>query len=402
MKKKNEAGRQYEIIARGTSSIFPEDALKERIAKSIDEKTPLRVKLGVDPTSPDVHLGFAVVLEKLREFQNLGHKAILVIGDYSARVGDPTGRANTRPTIMEEEIRSNFQTYLDQVGRIIDKSTLEITYNGKWYREMQFVEIVDLMSRIKIRSLLDREDFKNRFANEIPIYLHEMFYPLVQGYDSVMVRADVELGGEDQIFNLQFARDVQKSFGQEEQVCVTMPLLPGSNGVMKMSKSYGNHIGIAEPPEMMFEKILALPEWVLEQYFKLLLRKPPPNRGGGNPNLILAREIVGHYHPEADLLKIETKLKHKSAAFDACPRRRVTVPPLDIVGGKIPAHKLLTLLGIARSQKDAFALAKKGAVKFDGKKLSDASKELAVKTGNVLQLGDLIVELQIPGKNTRR
>ncbi len=266
--------RQMDRIRRGAADIVPEDALAEKIGRSLREGRPLRVKLGLDPTAPDIHVGNAVPLHKMRAFQDLGHQAVLIIGDYTATVGDPSGQNALRPQLSHDEVMAHAETYLAQVGKIIDVDAAEVRYNGEWFAEMTFGDVIGLAAKLTVARCLERDDFAKRMAENQPIGLHELLYPLMQAYDSVMVRSDVELGGTDQIFNILLGRDLQRQVGMEPQVAVTNPLLEGLDGVQKMSKSKGNYIGISEPPETIFGKAMSIPDELMQKYFVLATDLP--------------------------------------------------------------------------------------------------------------------------------
>jgi len=265
---------QLDVIRRGTVEIVPEPELKEKLERSRKTGHPLRVKLGCDPTRPDLHLGHSVILRKLRQFQDLGHHAILIIGDFTALIGDPTGQNKTRPSLTAEEIRENAQTYLDQAGKILDREKTEIVYNSEWLSPMSFEDVIRLTSRLTVARMIERDDFSKRFEANEPISLHEFLYPLAQGRDSVHLRSDIELGGTDQKFNLLVGRDLQRDDQQEPQICIMMPLLEGTDGHLKMSKSYDNYIGIDEPPVDMYGKTLSIPDSLIYIYFELVSDLP--------------------------------------------------------------------------------------------------------------------------------
>ncbi|HTY97500.1 MAG TPA: tyrosine--tRNA ligase [Solirubrobacteraceae bacterium] len=290
-------------LSRGAVDSLPEGALLERLTKARDEGRPLRVKLGIDPTAPDIHLGHAVVLRKLREFQDAGHRVVLIIGDYTARVGDPSGRSSLRPILSDEEIEANAATFQDQAMRILDDdpARLEVRHNSEWLA-MPSVELLKLMRHATAAQLLEREDFAKRMEASEPISLLELLYPLLQGYDSVAVEADVELGGTDQKFNLLFGRDIQRAYGQQQQAIMTMPILVGVDGSRKMSKSLGNQIGILDPPGEMYGKTMAIPDSAMDEYYRLLLGREPPEgadrgaKAARDAKRELARELVGWLH----------------------------------------------------------------------------------------------------------
>ena len=296
----------------GAVDSLPEGALTERLAEAAARERPLRVKLGIDPTAPDIHLGHAVVLRKLRQFQDAGHRVVLIIGDYTARVGDPSGRSSLRPMLSDEEIDANAATFQEQAMRILDEdpARLEVRHNSEWLA-MPSVELLKLMRHATAAQLLEREDFAKRMAASEPISLLEMLYPLLQGYDSVAVEADVELGGTDQKFNLLFGRDIQRAYGSPQQAIMTMPILVGVDGTRKMSKSLGNQIGILDPPQEMYGKTMAIPDSAMAEYYRLLLGREPPagiEQGAGaarDAKRELARELVAWLHSDADALEAE-------------------------------------------------------------------------------------------------
>lgn len=258
------------VIKRGAVDLINEEELRKKLVRSESEKKPLRVKLGMDPTAPDLHLGHTVVLQKLKQFQELGHTAVFLIGDFTGMIGDPTGRIETRPALTKEEIMANAETYKKQVFKILDPERTEIRYNSEWFEKINAADMIRLCAQYTMARIMEREDFRNRYQNNLPISIHEFLYPLVQGYDSVALEADIELGGHDQIFNLFVGRDIQKSYGQESQVLVTVPLLEGTDGVNKMSKSYGNYVGIDEEPDEMFGKLMSISDDLMIKYYELL------------------------------------------------------------------------------------------------------------------------------------
>ncbi|MCX7766415.1 MAG: tyrosine--tRNA ligase, partial [Candidatus Sumerlaeia bacterium] len=266
---------QWEIISAGTVEIIPEAELMEKLERSIREKKPLKIKLGVDPSAPDIHLGHTVPLRKLKQFQELGHQVIFLIGDFTAMIGDPSGRSVTRPKLTREQVQANAKTYFEQVFKILDEQKTRVVYNSDWLGKMSFAEVIELSAKYSVARMLERDDFKTRFKEEKPIFIHEFLYPLMQGYDSVVLEADVEIGGTDQKFNLLVARELQREFGQEPQAIITLPLLLGTDGINKMSKSLGNYIGITEPPQEIFGKVMSIPDALILDYFQLVLGYPP-------------------------------------------------------------------------------------------------------------------------------
>ena len=306
---------QLKLIQRGAHEIISEADL----IKKLKENRPLRIKLGMDPTAPDLHFGHTVVLNKLRHFQDLGHEVLFLIGDYTARIGDPTGKNTTRPPLSEEDVKRNAETYANQVFKILDPAKTQVVFNSEWFGKMSAGDMIGLASQLTVSRMLERDDFSKRYASQTPIAIHEFLYPLVQGYDSVALRADVELGGTDQTFNLLMGRTLQGRYDQEPQVCITMPILEGLDGVNKMSKSLGNYIGIADPAGTMYQKILSMPDSLIERYFELLSFKPMDEievllqeiKDGRNPQevkRILALELIERFHD-----KEAAENAHKSA-----------------------------------------------------------------------------------------
>ena len=269
---RDEARRQLDLLRRGAVQIFTEDELLAKLARAIHAKRPLRIKLGMDPTAPDIHLGHTVVMGKMRQFQDLGHKAVLIIGDYTARVGDPTGANHTRPVLSEEQIKANAKTYFEQAGKVLDTTPekLELRYNSEWLAKLTFADVLKLAARMTVARMLERDTFEKRYRAGDPIGVHEFLYPLMQGHDSIAIQADVELGGTDQTFNCLAGRELQRYAGQEPQVVITMPLLVGLDGTEKMSKSKGNYVGVTDPPNEMFGKLMSIPDSLMENYFTLL------------------------------------------------------------------------------------------------------------------------------------
>ena len=384
---------QINIIKRGAVQICEEDELREKLKK----KSPIRVKLGVDPTAGELHLGFTVVLRKLRQFQDLGHQAVLIIGSYTAQVGDPSGRDKTRPQLSEEDVIANAKFYLEQAGKVLNLDTLEVCYNGDWFKKMNFLDVITMLSKSTVARTLEREDFSNRYSSGTPIYLHEFVYPLMQGYDSVMVKADVELGGTDQTFNLMVGRDLQRDAGQEPQVCITMPLLEGLDGVRKMSKSYGNYVGISDDPKDMFGKLMSISDELMWKYYELLTEIPlekitEMKKGVANEKIHpmdvkknLAINIISQYYNE------ETA-KNARAAFEKVFSKGNL--PDDIPELNLPAKeselnfiKILTETKMAPSGGEVRRLIKQGAVSIDGEKISDLTIPLPDKEEFVIKVG---------------
>lgn len=306
---------QVAVIKRGAVDLINEKELRDKLARSEAQKKPLRVKLGMDPTAPDLHLGHTVVLQKLKQFQELGHLAIFLIGDFTGMIGDPTGRNETRPALSRDEIMANAETYKKQVFKILDPDRTEVRYNSEWFEKITAADMIRLCAQYTMARIMEREDFRNRFQNNVPISIHEFLYPLVQGYDSVALEADIELGGHDQIFNLFVGRDIQKAYGQESQVLVTVPLLEGTDGINKMSKSYGNYVGIDEPPDEMFGKLMSISDDLMIKYYELLSDVPLEGL-----NALKAGMANGTVHPKqakVDFAKEMITRFHDRPAADA-------------------------------------------------------------------------------------
>lgn len=393
--------KQLEIIKRGTAEIIPEEELVEKLKRSIKEDRPLRVKLGLDPTAPDIHLGHTVVLHKMRQLQELGHDIILIMGDFTGRIGDPSGRSETRRQLTEEEIQKNVATYRDQIGKIIDINKARIVYNSSWLGTLSFSDVVTLAAKYTVARMLERDDFERRYKQGIPIGIHEFLYPLMQGYDSVVVKADIELGGTDQKFNLMVGRDLQREFGQEPQVAITMPILEGLDGVQKMSKSLGNYIGISEPPNEIYGKTMSIPDQLIVRYFELVTPVPleevrqirdEMNSGKLNPRdakMRLARELVSMFHGEEAAINAEKEfiaVFQKGALPDDIPD--VVIPQNELGDdGTIWLPKLLTAAGLTNSTSAGKRSIIQGAVKVDGEKITDPDYRVLVTSGMIVQIG---------------
>ena len=303
-----EVNRQMAVIRRGTHEIITEEELIKKLEKSIRTAKPLKVKLGLDPSAPDIHLGHTVVLQKMRQFQQLGHEVIIIIGDFTGRIGDPTGKSETRKQLKEEEVQANAQTYQEQIFKILDPEKTRVVFNSSWLASLNFQSVIELAAKYTVARMLEREDFAKRYHENLPIGIHEFFYPLMQGYDSVHLQADIELGGTDQKFNLLMGRTLQKEYGQEPQIALMMPILEGLDGVQKMSKSLGNYIGIDEKPEEMYGKIMSIGDDLMMRYFELVTPvsleeiseiNKGLDQGTLHPRDVkmrLAREIVALYH----------------------------------------------------------------------------------------------------------
>lgn len=300
---------QMKIIKKGVLDMMREEELREKLKISVEQNRPLTIKLGLDPSAPDIHLGHTVVLRKIKQMQDLGHKAIIIIGDFTGRIGDPTGKSKTRKPLTDEQVKENAATYMEQIFKVLDREKTEVRFNSEWLSKLNFEQVISLASSTTVARLLERDDFQNRYKNQEAIGLHEFFYPLMQGYDSVEIKADIELGGTDQTFNILMGRTLQKSVGMSQQIAMFMPILEGLDGIEKMSKSLGNYIGVSESPQVMFKKVMEVPDQLIFRYFELVTDEHPDDieklrsemEQGKNPRdikLILARIITNLYHGE--------------------------------------------------------------------------------------------------------
>jgi tyrosyl-tRNA synthetase len=364
--------QEIEIIKRGAVDLISENELIDKLKKAKSEKRPLRIKLGLDPTAPDLHLGHTVVLQKLKQFQELGHTAIFLIGDFTGMIGDPTGRIEARPALTKEELLQNAETYKEQVFKILDPDKTEIRFNSEWMETMTAADMIRLCAKYTMARIMEREDFKNRYTNNLPISIHEFLYPLVQGYDSVALMADVELGGHDQIFNLFVGRELQKSYGQESQVIVTVPLLEGTDGINKMSKSYGNYVGIDEPPDIMFGKLMSISDELMLKYYVLLsditmdefrILNDNLKNGKAHPRdakVNLAKEMIKRFHgsteAEAAYINFEKIHREKEIPDD------VEVVKLKKENDTIWIPKLLLDMGMVTSTSEGKRMIGQGGV----------------------------------------
>ena len=363
-----------ERIYRNAVDVIPRDELDRRLRSG----ESLRVKLGIDPTAPDIHLGFVVVLKKLREFQDLGHTAVLVVGDYTARVGDPSGRSKTRPVLSPEEIEANTRTYLEQAYLVLDPEKTEVRRNSEWLAGLSLADVIELTRATTVARILERDDFSKRFSGGDPITLTELLYPLMQAYDSVALDADVELGGTDQLYNLLMGRHVMEYYGKRPQGVLTTPLLVGTEGQMKMSKSLGNYIGVTDPPNEMFGKIMNIPDHLMPDYYSLLLDRPMPDAEPVEQKRELARSLVRMFHGEDAVAEAER-------TFDAVVRRRVpeNVPEVELSeDGEVWIVDLITLAGFASTNGEARRFIRGGAVRLDGEVVEDEA--LSLKPGDVM------------------
>lgn len=373
---------QLAKLTRGAAQIISEAELADKLRG----KRPLRVKLGVDPTSADLHLGHTIILRKLRDFQELGHQAVLIIGDFTALIGDPSGRSATRPTITREEVERNAETYREQAFKILDQSKTEIVYNGSWLGKLSFEDVIRLNGRVTLQQLLQREDFRDRIKNEQPIHAHEIQYPIMQAYDSVMVRADVELGGTDQLFNILLGRELQKQNGQPQQVVLLTSILEGLDGKQKMSKSLGNYVALNDSPADMFGKLMSISDELMARYYLLLLsREVPKNEHPLDAKKQLAAEIVAIYHSR------EAANKAKEEWTTRFSEKRLSETDLPVLGAQ--SGEVVTIVvrafascGITKSRAEASRLIKQGSIQLDGAKLRDPTEQISLSTNQILRL----------------
>ncbi len=387
---------QLAVIRRGVEKIVPEEELVEKLKRSRQTSTPLRVKYGIDPTGVDVHLGHTVPLRKMRQFQRLGHQAVIIIGNYTALVGDPSGRDETRARLTAEQVEANAEDYLDQVGKVVDLSTAEVVRNGDWFSAMSFVDILELMSKVTIAQLLTRDDFSQRYNAESPIYLHECLYPVMQAWDSVEVRADVELGGTEQLYSFLLARDLQRSQNMKGQVGVMSPILVGLDGVRRMGKSLGNCIGIGEEPFEMMKKFMQLPDDSMRMYFELLIDLPLDEVEAllaGHPKqakVALAKTIISEYHDHQAANEAAERWQREIGEGqrpDEIPT--ATIPRSELTEGQLPAAVLLKLAGLCPSTSEARrAIAQGGAYLGDDKtRITSHDQPITVEDGLLLWVG---------------
>lgn len=388
---------QMDVIRRGVAEIIPEESLVQKIEKSLDSKIPLKVKLGCDPSRPDLHLGHSVVLRKLRQFQDLGHQAILIVGDFTGMIGDPSGRSKTRPPLTIDATRKNGQSYFEQATKILSTKKIQMLYNSEWLAKMSFADVITLSSKYTVARMLERDEFEKRFKAREPISVHEFLYPLAQAMDSVAIEADVELGGTDQKFNLLVGRDIQREYGLDPQVAITLPILPGTDGVEKMSKSLDNYIGINESPKEIFGKTLSIPDKLIYDYFILATNvslmelkqiKKSLDDKKMNPRDLkrrLARELVSLYHSE--------EAAHAAQAeFDRIFVKRDLpdeIPELTVraENGSIGIIKLLTETKLVASNGEARRMIEQGGVSVDGHKIADEKAVIKIPISVVVKVG---------------
>lgn len=391
----NETEKQLSVIKRNTAEVIEEKELKEKLDNSLKTNVPLRIKYGIDPTAPEIHLGHTVPIKKLKEFQDLGHRVLFLIGDFTARIGDPTGRNETRPILSVEQIKENLSRYREQAGRILDLSRTEFVYNSDWLSKLSLEKIIKLTSVFTIAQVLEREDFSQRYRSNKPICLQEFLYPLLQGYDSYALNADVEIGATEQKFNLLAGRTIQEAFGQQKQVVITMPILVGTDGSMKMSKSYNNHIPIETSADEMFGKVMSIPDRVMEEYFRLLTGVPDAEfkevikDDPRQAKALLAKEIVKGYFGgtaagEAER-EFERIFREKQAPSDI-PEFVIGKNLVD-AEGRISLADVIAESGLLPSKAEARRMVIQKAVKLDNRTIEDPYERVSVKDGQVLKVG---------------
>ena len=385
---------QIKVLKRGTVEIFSEAELAEKLSESAQAGRQLRIKLGLDPTSPDIHLGHTVVLRKMRQFQDLGHKAVLIIGDYTARIGDPSGQNSIRPMLSPEQIEQNAKSYFKQAGKILDTSEdkLEIRYNSEWLEKLTLMELIQLMAKKTVAQMLQRDSFKKRLQADEDVYMHEFLYPLMQGYDSVVVQSDVELGGTDQTFNNLIGRDIQRAYGQSPQVVITMPILVGLDGREKMSKSKGNYIGVTDEPADMFGKVMSISDEMMENYFTLLTDLSadkiaelvnPDRTHPKEAKVLLGKTIVAQFYNDATA-------QLAAAKFDKVFAQRQLpddIPEIQIAAEPIMASKLLLACKLVPSGGEAKRMIKQSAVSINNNKINDPNAQITPTEGMIIQVG---------------
>ena len=392
---KQEVERQMRIILKGALKLIGEEELREKLARSVRTGKPLNVKLGLDPSAPDIHLGHAVVLRKLKQMQDLGHQIVIIIGDFTGKIGDPTGKAKGRKALSDREVLLNAQTYQEQIFRVLDREKTQVRYNGEWLELLDLTEILKMASTVTVARMLERDDFQNRYAHNIPIGLHEFFYPLMQAYDSVAIRADLELGGSDQTFNILMGRSLQKDYGMEPQAALFMPILEGLDGGEKMSKSLGNYIGVQEEAKVMFRKVMEVPDSLITRYFALATDILPEKlddvekalENGENPRdwkLLLARTVTALYHSEEETRAAEEFFKQAFTKKEI-PR---DIPELEMTAAEstlLDTAEVLVRAGMLTSKSELRRLLMQGGVSLNGERVCDP--EIPIKNGDVLKLG---------------
>lgn len=388
---------QMRIICKGVHQCINEEELLAKLERSFNQKEPLTIKLGLDPSAPDIHLGHGVVLRKIRQMQELGHKAVIVIGDFTGKIGDPTGKSKGRNLLTDEQVKENASTYCEQIFKILDKERTVVTFNSQWLSKLCFEDVMKLAATTTVARMLERDEFEKRFKNGVPIGIHEFFYPLMQAYDSVELHADIELGGTDQTFNILMGRTLQKSMGQEAQVALLMPILEGTDGVEKMSKSLGNYIGINEPAEVMFKKVMEIPDHLIIRYFELATDEHPDEidkirqqlSEGKNPRDIkfkLAEIITALYHSQEEVLKAVSY-------FEAAFRKKSTpddIPTMILAIGRETVNDTIpqfVAMGFVKSRSEFIRLLKQGGIRLNEEKIVEDDLNTVLFNDDVLKIG---------------
>ncbi|MBE5978826.1 MAG: tyrosine--tRNA ligase [Paenibacillaceae bacterium] len=388
---------QMRIICKGVYQCVNEEELLARLEQSYKQETPLTIKLGLDPSAPDIHLGHAVVLRKIRQMQELGHQAVIIIGDFTGRIGDPTGKSKGRVALTDEKVKENALTYCQQIFKILDKEKTMVRFNSEWLSKLNFEDVIKLAATSTVARMLERDDFQNRYKNGVPIGIHEFFYPLMQAYDSVEIKADIELGGTDQTFNILMGRTLQKSMGTDQQIALFMPILEGLDGIEKMSKSLGNYIGVSEPAEVMFKKVMEVPDDLIIKYYELTTDEHPDEidrvkaelKRGVNPRDIkfqLAKIITGLYH---NAQEVQSAITYYEMAFS-----KKTIPndiptllldlEKDTVNDSIPG---LIGLGYIKSRSEFIRLIRQGGIQINGEKIDEDEINSVLINGDVMRIG---------------
>ncbi|WP_097002498.1 tyrosine--tRNA ligase [Lacrimispora amygdalina] len=388
---------QMRIICKGVHQCVNEEELLVKLEKSYKQEEPLIIKLGLDPSAPDIHLGHAVVLRKIRQMQELGHQAVIIIGDFTGKIGDPTGKSKGRVALSDEKVKENALTYCEQIFKILDKEKTMVRFNSEWLSKLNFEDVMRLAATSTVARMLERDDFQNRYKNGVPIGIHEFFYPLMQAYDSVEIKADIELGGTDQTFNILMGRTLQKSMGYDQQIALFMPILEGLDGVAKMSKSLGNYIGVSEPAEVMFKKVMEVPDDLIIRYYELATDEHPDEidrvkaelSNGVNPRDIkfqLAKIITGLYHKEEDVLNA---ISYYEMAFSkkAIPDD-IPVLLLDLEKDTVyDSISRLIELGYIKSKSEFIRLMRQGGIQINGEKMNEDELSSVLINGDVMKIG---------------
>lgn len=388
---------QFKIISKGAHAVVNEEGLMEKLRRSEVTNTPLIIKLGLDPSAPDIHIGHAVVLRKIKQMQDLGHQAVIVIGDFTGKIGDPTGKSKGRVALSDEQVKINAATYCEQIFKILDREKTTVRFNGDWLSKLTFEDVIKLASTVTVAQILERDDFQTRYRNQVPIGVHEFFYPLMQAYDSVELKADIELGGTDQTFNVLMGRNLQKAWDQEQQVALFMPILEGLDGVQKMSKSLNNYVGINEPAEVMFKKLMEVPDASIIRYFELATDEHPDTideikkalANGTNPRDIklgLAKIVTSLYHTSEE---VERAIVFYEEAFaqKGIPK---DMPEIEIDALKSKLMDLIPVfinMGFISSKAEFIRLGDQGGIKINGQKLDGSALTQELQSGDVIKIG---------------